>query len=752
MGFGFFFGVMRLVGILTKITALLAAFLLFQVELIAAKKLLPDFGGGASIWTTCMVFFQFALLLGYGYALWLSSLAVRRQRVIHGLLLVVGGASVVFAWIQCGAPVCGGGLLISRAAHSPVIGILWMLVGSIGLPFFILSSTSSLLQSWWAARSNHVTVNTFTLYSYSNTGSLLGLISYPFLVEPTFSLSNQIIMWSVAFLAYLLAFLAITVKEKDLTRSPFDRLRAGREATKENRFFACFASSREDSLSSSLYFMKWIGLATLPSLMLLAVTTQLTVNVAPIPLLWMLPLAIYLISFMICFSGTWRQRDDLLGVVVLLAVIGCAVARAHETGIGVIGSTVIFCLGLLVVSVFCHGMLYSRRPASGQITRFYFAVSLGGVLGGLIAGVIAPLCFRDYWELPLALAAVLILVMTIWWRSQAAWLRSWRLPLFVIGCVAFLIVKQSSSSSMPDDRAIEWEGHASGPPNVISEKRNFYGVIKVWRETCGPAVHLYIMLHGAISHGYQYDPISLRLRSTAYYAETTGLGILFKAMKASSSEAKRSLQVGGLGMGIGTIAAYGREGDLYRFFEINPAVIAIATNKAPFTYIHDSEAKVEIVEGDARLSLQYEQSLPGAGKYDLLVLDTFSGDSIPVHCLTKEAIELYLSRLKADGVIAAHISNRYLDLVPVFAAIKKHFGLEGTFIVSRGDRKISLDAAWIILTRNKAILEDPGIKAMSRPEMETCKTIRLWTDDYSNLLDVLNWGGKVYSLTPAVKN
>ena len=205
-------------------------------------------------------------------------------------------------------------------------------------------------------------------------------------------------------------------------------------------------------------------------------------------------------------------------------------------------------------------------------------------------------------------------------------------------------------------------------------------------------------------------------------------------------------------MGIGTIAAYGREGDLYRFFEINPAVITIATNRAPFTYIHDSEAKVEIVEGDARLSLQREQQRAGVGKYDLLVLDTFSGDSIPVHCLTKEAIELYLSRLKADGVIAAHISNRYLDLVPVFAAIKRQFGLEGTLIVSRGDRKISLDAAWIILTRNKAILEDPGIKAESRPEMETCKTIRLWTDDYSNLLDVLNWGGKVYSLTPAAKN
>ncbi len=321
----------------------------------------------------------------------------------------------------------------------------------------------------------------------------------------------------------------------------------------------------------------------------------------------------------------------------------------------------------------------------------------------------------------------------------------------MIGVVALMLVKKSDSSLVPDDRGVQFENQAATRhQDVISRQRNFYGVLRVLREQCAPSVHVNTLVHGAICHGYQYDPISLRLRPTSYYADTTGVGLVIKAMQGVR-EGRSGIRVGGLGMGIGTIAAYGRAGDAYRFFEINPEVIRIATNAAPFTYIRDSEAKVDIVEGDARMSLLREQRQSGAAKYDLLVLDTFSGDSIPVHCLTQEAIALYLSRLQDDGVIAAHISNRYLDLVPVFAAIKRHFGLEGTVVVTRGDRKISLDAAWVILTRNKAILEDPDLKAASRPELETCKTIRLWTDDYSNLLDVLNLGKKVYTLSPTVK-
>jgi len=589
-------------------------------------------------------------------------------------------------------------------------------------------------------------------------GSLLGLVTYPFIFEPALSLTVQIVLWGSTFLLYLSAFLWITLRAASVPvvvasskrEECFTRRREERE---HSNIFSVLASSRETKGNISR-MCPWVGLAMIPSLMLLAVTTHLTVNVAPIPLLWTLPLSLYLISFMICFSGAWKQRNDLLGVVVLLAVISCALARSLETVLGVIGSTVIFCLGLLVVSVFCHGMLYSRRPASEQITRFYFAVALGGVLGGVIAGIIAPLCFKDYWELPLALAALTILVMAIWWRSQAPWLRTWRLPLFMIGVVALMLVKKSDSSFVSDDRGVQFENQvAARQQDVMSRQRNFYGVLRVLREQCAPGVHVYTLLHGAICHGYQYDPISLRLRPTSYYADTTGVGLVIKAMQGQTEREGRSsgFRVVGLGMGIGTIAAYGREGDDYRFFEINPEVIRIATNASPFSYIRDSESKVDIVEGDARMSLLREQRQPGAAKYDLLVLDTFSGDSIPVHCLTQEAVALYLSRLKDDGVIAAHISNRYLDLVPVFAAIKRHFGLEGTLVVTRGDRKISFDAAWVIMTRNKDILVDPELKAVSQPELETCKSIRLWTDDYSNLLDVLNLGKKVYSLSPTVK-
>ena len=634
------------------------------------------------------------------------------------------------------------------------------------------------------AKAGHQPVNTFTLYAYSNAGSLLGLVSYPFLVEPTLSLSTQIVVWAATFILYLLAFLWITIRhaagqsdsnmdrqdEQDKKeqvsssvscKSCLSMLNVVQPQDSERFLQNCgspricgIASSCETSASlNSSRFLQWVGLATIPSLMLLAVTTQLTVNVAPIPLLWMLPLALYLISFMICFSGAWKQRDDLLGLLVLLAVIGCAVARTHETEMGVIGSIGIFCAGLLVASVFCHGALYARRPPAGHITRFYFAVALGGVLGGIVAGILAPMYFKDYWELPLTLAIFMILVLTLWWRSQAAWLKAWRLPLFVIGAVALILIKQSGVSGAREDRKIELESQTSAiknPPEVMMRQRNFYGVLRVMRQAGTPGVNVYSLMHGDICHGYQYDFTSLRLRPTTYYAEATGVGMVMKAMQNQtllSAGHTSGIRMGGLGMGIGTIAAYGREGDELRFFEINPAVIRLATNAAPFTYIHDSAARVDIVEGDARMSLKREQQT-GVPQYDLLVLDTFSGDSIPVHCLTKEAFELYLSRLKPGGVMAAHISNRYLDLSPVFAAIKRQFGLEGTVIITKGDMKISLDAMWVVLSRSRTILEDPELKAVSRPEMDTCKPIRLWTDDFSNLLDVLVLHQKVYSLTP----
>jgi len=308
------------VGKLNKITALFAAFLLFQIEFIAAKKLLPGFGGGSSVWTTCMVFFQFSLLLGYGYALWLSSLNLNRQRWIHSALLLLGGISVASFRQYGGDALYGAVPVLSREVLPPVLGLLWVLSLSIGLPFFILSSTSSLLQSWWANRvsSDSVmeSVNTFTLYSYSNAGSLLGLVSYPFLVEPNLSLSIQIVVWASAFSLYLLAFLLITllhVAMPDLSKN--SNMDVQDMQDKKEGALLCESSCL--SMVKLFYCMgKWVGLAMIPSLMLLAITTHLTVNVAPIPLLWMFPLALYLISFMICFSGAWRQRDDLLSVVV----------------------------------------------------------------------------------------------------------------------------------------------------------------------------------------------------------------------------------------------------------------------------------------------------------------------------------------------------------------------------------------------------------------------------------------------------
>lgn len=746
-------------GIVVKFTALFAAFLLFQIELIAARKMLPGFGGGASVWTTCMVFFQIALLLGYGYALWLSSLNLKYQRWIHGTLLLVGGLSLIFSWLHWSAPLFGNVAVLAAGAHSPVSELLWALLLSIGLPFFILSSTSSLLQSWWAAKAESAT-NTYTLYSYSNAGSLLGLVSYPFLFEPTLSLTLQTTIWALGFLAYVAILIGLAAFLVSCQTSPLAK--SGWRTEHETPVGAGVLAGRDplrrwgqrllqksDSSREILKFFFWVGLAAIPSLLLLAVTTQLTVNVAPIPLLWMLPLALYLISFMICFSGAWRQNNELFGIVVVLVAIVCAIARSHETLLGLIGGTVIFCTGLLVVALYCHGLLYSLRPAAGQITRFYFAVSLGGVLGGMTAGIVAPLYFKDYWELPLALAMLTVLVAVIWWRSEAAWLRSWRLPLLVMAAMALMIEKQAASTTLSEDKGRQMQDEKAGQGGVIERQRNFYGVLQVLRNPCGPGVHVYSLMHGAISHGYQYDHPRLRLRPTSYYADMTGVGLVIKGLQEAETRQQgkaQGLRIGGLGMGIGTIAAYGREGDEIHFFEINPEVIRIATQASPFSYIRDSEAKVEIFEGDARLRLKRERQRVGALKYDLLVLDTFSGDSIPVHCLTEEAVALYLSCMEEGGVIAAHISNRYLDLAPVFAAIKRRFGLEGTIVITQGDRKISQDAAWVILTRNKAVLENPELKAVSRDEMETCKRIRLWTDDYSNLLDVLNLSKKIYAL------
>ncbi len=676
----------RLLTLLLPLTIFLGAVLLFLLEPLFAKLILPRFGGSAAVWATCLVFFQGALLLGYLYAdLGTRRLNPARQALLHMALLAVS---------LCFLPIAPHAVWTTTNGSHPTAHILVLLTVSIGLPFVLLSATSPLVQAWHTRTSDGA--EPYHLFALSNFASLLALLSFPFLIEPRISSHRQGVLWSVLFAVYAgLCSLTAWFARKSGVRA----IQSTELAHPDAIATIAAPNSREK--------LAWLALSACGSMLLLSVTNHLMEDVAPVPLLWVLPLALYLLTFTLAFNR--RRFYSRWWMVRLLAVtLGSIGYAIHEPAFteSIQVSVPFFCSGLFLCCWFCHGELAQRRPAPSHLTSFYLMISLGGSIGAIFVGMLAPYLFAANFEFPLTLCLTSVLATVVVWRD------GWPTRVFWAAATVSLAVVLVY-------HVHEYEKHA------ILTVRNFYGSLRVnayhdWLKQ--PYRALY---HGKIEHGAQFLSLPQSLQATTYYGPRSGVGI---ALSYFSDHPKR---VGVIGLGAGTLAAYGRTSDYFRFYEINPLIVSIARDS--FTYLRDTPAKVEIAMGDARLSLASE----GPQQFDVLALDAFSGDAIPVHLLTKEAFALYLRHLKPDGVLAVHTSNTYLDLAPVVKLLAEDADCTVRLTTNNDDERKLIDASdWVLVTRNKRFIHDLDAASL-QDSITVSPKLRLWTDDYNNLFQIL---------------
>jgi SAM-dependent methyltransferase len=663
-------------------TVFLSAFLLFLVQPVLAKQILPWFGGAAIVWTTCMVFFQLVLLLGYAYSHWIVSRAgPRRQALVHLALLA---ASLAFL------PIIPAEAWKPLGDENPVARILLLLAATIGLPYLLLSTTSPLVQAWFARE--FPGSSPYRLFALSNFASMLALLGYPFLFEPWLASPQQSVVWSWAYGLFVVVAGSLAWRSRDLPLL-------------ESALPASPAPDEPRPAAGRLAL--WLALATLGSVMLLAVSNHLTQNISSIPLLWVIPLAIYLLTFILCFEGDWAyRRDAFLGVLVWILCVMAWFLADKRLQFELVLQIGVFCAGLFVVCMFCHGELARLRPGPRHLTLFYLVVALGGVVGGVLVGIVAPLVLPGYLELEIALVAAAALALLV----------NLDRPRPIVALFAAAILFTGGALAYRVDRFTE---------DTVLVERNFYGVLRVKEvlaKESDPETRYRSLVHGAILHGEQWMTGKYRRSATTYYKTTSGIG---RAILAFEGQA---IKVGVIGLGAGTLATYGDADDVYRFYDINPAVPRIAREQ--FTYLADSPATIEVVLGDARLALERE---PAQG-FDVLAVDAFSGDSIPVHLITLEAVATYLRHMKPTGVIAFHVSNRFLDLKPVLLAIAERHGLEYAFVHEKGEDG-GTTSDWVLLTRNKPLILRPEIVQDTEP-VAPQPGWRLWTDAYNNLLQV----------------
>jgi SAM-dependent methyltransferase len=681
--------------ILFALTIFLGAFLLFQVQPMMAKFILPWFGGGPGVWTVCLLFFQACLLGGYAYAHALSRFFSRRTQVMTHVVLLV--AALFFL------PIVPGAHWEPQTDGNPTGRILLLLTVCLGLPYLMLSSTGPLLQAWFSQCRPGVTP--YRLYALSNAGSLLALISYPFVFEPALTRRAQAGIWAWSFGAFVLlcgGCAWLLWRTAPAEKKP--------EASRQE------AGDRPPTAAVKAW---WFALPACGSVLLLATTNKLCLDVPSIPFLWVLPLSLYLLTFIICFDRpAWYAQKIFLLLLVPLLVWFCY-ALFHGYAVSLWWQIVIYGSTLFVGCMVCHGEAYRLRPAPRFLTSFYLFVAAGGAAGGVFVGIISPLIFSSYAELSWGYWLLTALILGIFLRdkTEIRW-RNERWPLWPAG----------SACVIAFGAALLVQAHR-GERDVFSITRNFYGVLRVVEGNPASPLHAYKLNNGGITHGLQFVSPSLANLATTYYNEPSGVGL---ALNNFSRQTNRC--VGVVGLGSGTLAAYGRAGDRIRFYEINPEVRRLA--QTGFSFLKNSAAQVEVVPGDARLSLEREESQ----HFDVLILDAFSSDAIPVHLLTQEAFETYFRHLKPDGVIAVHISNRHLDLLPVTIGVAKHFRLMM--------RDIEWDelprpwwfsnSKWVLLSRNQPfMLSQPlATHATFIPETEARKAV-LWTDDYASLFNII---------------
>ncbi|HTF99273.1 MAG TPA: fused MFS/spermidine synthase [Nitrospirota bacterium] len=665
-------------------TIFLSAFLLFQIQPMIAKMILPWFGGSASVWITAMLFFQSALLFGYLYAHWsVRRLSSKTQALVHVGLLCV---SIMFL------PIAPSPAWKPAGNEDPILRILGLLSLSIGLPYLLLSSTSPLIQAWYARK--YKASLPYRLFGLSNLASLLGLLAYPVLVEPNVTIRYQSLGWSTGFAVF--ALLAAASAFAGRAVDPAEPVPAAEQGPAE-------AETAPPKLREKIF---WLVLACAASTLLLAITNHLTQNVASIPFLWVLPLSLYLLTFILVFDFERIYSRKVFLWLLLIALGAMAyglVTWNSHTNIRLVIAT--YASGLFISCMFFHGELSKRKPAPRYLTSFYLMLSIGGALGGVLVGLGAPRFLPAYFELPIALigCSALLLLILDYRKSRIALGLGWATTSAVILASGYYISAYGDS--------------------VRVMARNFYGGLRVTEYNRGTDDEIRYLIHGTVTHGTQFTAPRRQRELISYYGPESGISLAAKYLRHSP------LRIGVIGLGAGSLAAYAREGDVIRFYEINPQIEELARKE--FTYLASCRGKVDVVIGDGRLSLEREPSQ----QYDLLVADAFSGDAIPVHLLSKQAGELYFRHLKGSGILALHITNTHLDLEPVVEKLATALGKQAVIVATETDEERNIyRSKWALLSSSpitSPAIRKAGKKPAPRPGL------RIWTDDYNNLFQIL---------------
>ncbi len=677
--------------VLYALTISLSAFLLFAVQPIIAKSILPWFGGSSAVWSTCMLFFQVVLLLGYVYAHWLhQKVAARKQALVHSIVLIVSLATL---------PIIPSAAWRAASVGNPSLRILELLSVTVGLPYFLLSSTSPLLQAWYSRSCRDGLP--YRLFALSNFASMLALISYPLLIEPNLATRTQGWVWSLAFVAFAV-LCAVTAW----------RAAAGSSAAP--------ATSPEAETGPAPVWrtrLLWLGLSASASILLLAVTNHLTQDVAAIPFLWILPLSVYLLSFILCFESARFYRRAVFAPLFALALAFMAYRMwIYSKAIPMRFVIGLFGLALFVCCMVCHGELARLKPHPKYLTGFYVTVSLGGAFGGLFVGLVAPNVFHAYYEFPLGMALCAAVVFVVFAGD------AWRLPR--VSRFAVSGVLAAALGGYLFCLGVLIKNMVTG---YLVVERNFYGQLRVMEEgdpRLDEDAHR-TLIHGAINHGEQMLRDEYRRQPITYFCPDSGIG---RAMHALDGAPRR---MGVLGLGCGTLAAYGRPGDSIRIYEINPLVLDLAQRE--FTYLRDTPAKVEVALGDGRLSLDSETSQ----QFDILVMDAFSGDSVPVHLVTKEAFGIYFRHLKPGGILAVNVTNSYLNLAPVMERAAAAFGKVALYYDFDSEEAdfLCFSCSWTLVMDRATADRHPELYQHAKLLRPT--GFRTWTDDFSNMYSIL---------------
>jgi len=731
-------------------TILISAFLLFQVQPMIAKFILPWFGGSAAVWSAALLFFQLLLLAGYFYAhVLIRYLKPRHQLYTHAALLAISLATL---------PIIPSVTWKATGGGDPTGRILLLLAVTIGLPYTILSATSPLLQAWFVR--THQGAIPYRLFALSNLGSMVALLSYPTLVEPSLSLHNQAVVWSWGYVLFSVVCMFAAWKSREGGMQEERALPAGEPPPK---------------LAAQLL---WIGLSACASVLLLAVTSHLTQNVAPIPLLWIVPLSLYLLSFILCF-----ESDKLYSRWVFLPLLVVALGTFtygiswYESNLEIGKLIPALCAALFICCMVCHGELSRQRPHPRYLTQFYLMVSAGGALGGLFVAFISPRIFTDYTELPAALVACAVLVTCVLWRPvtdvarTAPWLLATASGLLIVAAVAYAGDRYHwiPATALGALRVyLPWAVVVAGALTVVTvamrlgpawtraamalgtlafagylsysqvkksgvyirSARNFYGVMHVRDDKQGeygfPAER--VLVHGTIDHGTQLlRPGSERI-VTSYFGEGSGIHRAIRTLR----EARGPLRLGVLGLGAGVTATLASQGDTLHYYEINPLILDIATHE--FGFYNACPCYKRVFMGDARLILE---ELPSE-QLDFLAMDAFSSDSVPMHLLTREAYQVYLKHLKPDGVLAVHISNRYLNLAPVVSQAMADIGFHGRIVEDEATtQEYYSGSTWTVLARDEQFFNSKNFKVPEISPLVPQAGFQAWTDDFSNIIRIL---------------